>query len=174
MSCIKKLARVTVIAASLGLPFAQVAAEPQQFELAEQMFEEFGDYSVSNESLNVLKTDPLHVRLTRPVMDGDHPSVVESELKRAVVYGIYQSFIHTDTDQITVTAQPMLTTFNPRSQKLLDKPAYEISITRDQALDAAQAFLAVDNLSELKVEGQFGLTWSDDFNNLYYEDRSPG
>lgn len=150
------------------------AADIEKFGSVSEMIEAFGDYSADDESFLVLSEDPQHIRLTKVTVEGDPQSVVEAELKRAVMYGVYQSFIHTDIPEITVTAQPMLTTFNPHSQKLLDKPAYEVSVTRDQALEVVQEFLDVDELSELKIQGQFGVSWSDGFNSLYYEDRKPG
>lgn len=150
------------------------AADVQKFSSVSAMIEDFGDYSADDESFSVLKEKPLHIRLAKMTMQGDPESVVEAELKRAVMYGVYQSFIHTDIAEIKVTAQPMLTTFNPRSQRLLDKPVYEVSVTREQALDAVQEFLDVSNFSDLKTQGQFGLSWSDGFNSLYYEDQTPG
>lgn len=150
------------------------AADIEKFGSVSEMIETFGDYSADDESFLVLSEDPQHIRLTKMTVKEELESVVEAELKRAVMYGIYQSFIHTDITEIKVTAQSMLTTFNSHSQKLLDKPAYEVSVTREQALEVVQEFLNVDELSELKIQGQFGLSWSDGFNSLYYEDRVPG
>lgn len=150
------------------------ATEIEKFDSVSEMIEAFGDYSADDESFLVLSEAPQHIRLTKVTVQGDPQSVVEAELKRAVMYGVYQSFIHTDIPEIKVTAQPMLTTFNPHSQKLLDKPVYEVSVTRDQALEAIQRFLEVNDLSELKTQEQFGVSWSDGFNSLYYENRKPG
>lgn len=169
------LKRITLFFAALFMGWASAyAADIEKFDSVSEMIEAFGDYSADDESFLVLSEGPQHIRLTKMTVKGDPESVVEAELKRAVMYGIYQSFIHTDLPEITVTAQPMLTTLNPHSQKLLDKPVYEVSVTRDQALEVVQEFLDVGDLSELKTQGQFGVSWSDGFNSLYYEDRDPG
>lgn len=169
------LKRITLFFAALFMGWASAyAVDIEKFDSVSEMIEAFGDYSADDESFLVLSEDPQHIRLTKMTVKGDPESVVEAELKRAVMYGVYQSFIHTDIPAIKVTAQPMLTTFNPHSQKLLDKPVYEVSVTRDQALEAVQEFLDIDELTELKTQGQFGVSWSDGFNSLYYEDRDPG
>lgn len=155
-----------------AIPAAQ--AEPKQFESVTAMFEELSDYSLENESLLILNEDPLKIRLTKPVYKGDPSGVVKYELQRAVLYGIYRAFIHTDISQISVKAVPMLTSYKPLKETVLDSPVYEITITREQALKALQELLPDAGFESLVVEDEIFSKWSDDFNNLYYEDREPG
>lgn len=169
------LKRITLFFAVFSLSLASAyATEIEKFDTVSEMIEAFSDYNADDGSFLTLSEDPLHIRLTKIIVDGHSEKVIRSELKRAVLYGVYQTFIHTDEPEIAVTAQPMLTTFNPHSQKLLDKPAYQVKVTREQALAAVQKFLNVQKLSELKTQSKYGSMWSDDFNKIYYEDQKPG
>lgn len=170
------LLRSAVLSVSLALGVAPMTyAQPTQFETAVEMFADFSDYSLSNETLVILNEKPLELRLAKPVYKGDPESLVKHELHRAVLYGIYKTFIHTDEPQVTVKAVPILVkSYNPLQEEVLDEPVYEISITREQALEALQAMLPGADFNSIVEERAGSWLWNDDFNSLYYEDRDPG
>lgn len=152
--------------------------QPSQFANVRDMMADFNDYSAETGQFEVTSDEPLHIRLRPGVVEGDLEEVVMAELQRAVVYGVYKTLIHTPTDRVRVTASPMLMSFQPVSLTPTDSPSLDIDITRSQALAAVNAFITVDDLSELVTlqgGGSFTYeTWSPAFQELYYEDREPG
>lgn len=168
--------RVSCLVLSAGLlvaPLAQ-ATDPVQFSTVTEMFADFNDYPEDDGSFTLIKEKPLEIQLAEPVFQGDADDVVQHELQRAVLYGVYRTFIHTDEPSVTVKAVPMLTTLNPHSSKPLSEPVFEVTVTREQALAAVQEFFPDVEFSDLVTE-QYGLPmWSDAFNNLYYAERDPG
>lgn len=166
----------------IGMNEAQAAeakAMPvSQFETVSEMIEEFSDYSESNDTYRLVSEEPLHIHLLPGVFAGDSESVVTGELQRALIYGIYKTFVHTNADEVHVTSTPLIMTFSPISRTPADTPRLDITISREDALAAVQTFLDIEDLTELvKIEvgdGHKLETWSSDFTNLYYQDRTPG
>lgn len=152
--------------------------EPSQFASVSEMMADFNDYTAETGQFEVVTEDPLHIHLRPGVVEGDLESVIQAELKRAVIYGIYKTLVHTSADQVWVTASPMMMTFNPVTLTAADSPIYDVSLSRQQALAAVAAFFPVDDIREL-VTLQGGSTftyeaWSPEFQQLYYEDQTPG
>ncbi|MCB4324320.1 hypothetical protein KOE80_19125 [Alcaligenes sp. 13f] len=162
----------TILISGLFVVSGVNAQAIEKFTNPIEMFEEFSDYVQDNNTLKVESEKPLKVRLGKSVFKGDSQSVIESQLKRALIYGVYRPFIHTDVDEITVRAVALETTINPYSQKLLKSPAYEVRISRENALKAVKTFLPVVDFDGLLDENGY---WTADFNKLYYDDQgAPG
>lgn len=166
----KRLVALASSFLALALLFNPTIAATQYATL-EAMFEDGGDFDPEAKTLVIESEKPAVFKLGVAVFAGDPQDVSDNELKRALIYGSIRPFIHTDRDVVTVTAYPVLTTFNPSSHKPLDKPTYTITITRAEALKTVQQFLKVKDFGELVTE--YG-SWSEAFNNLYYEDKKPG
>lgn len=164
------------VALSVAMP---AAADPYHYDSVADLVTDFSDYLEEHKQFEVLSERPLHIRLSPVVFEGDHPDVVESELRRAMVYGIYRSFVHTDIEAITVTTTPVLGIFmKPDQNRVLDKPQITITKTRAEALADVQQFIKVTELSELidsQDSLQPGSKWIKEFNQLYYPDQGgPG
>jgi hypothetical protein len=140
-----------------------------KFATVQEMISDFGDFYPENKSYELISESPLHIRLSPMAVKGDHVDVIQEELKRAMIYGIYRSFIHTDVNEITVTVYPVLTTFRPVSHTPLPDMAVTISKTRQQALRDAQKFVSVKSFAELL--GGKDLTWTKQFNQLRFNDQ---
>lgn len=164
---------LTVAAGSfLALTFAmQSSVAADQHGTLQEMFEDGSDFYPENGTLVIDSENPAVFKLGTPIYANDRQDVIDYQLKRSLIYGALRPFIHTDIDVVKVTAFPVLTTYNPHTAKALDKPTYTIAITRDVAFKTVQKFLDVKDFGELVTK--YG-SWSDEFNNLYYEDKHPG
>jgi hypothetical protein len=145
-----------------------------QFADVPAMIEDFGDYSSENGSFKLISSTPLHLQLAPTVVSGDSPENVERELRRAVLYGVYRTFIHTNADAVIVTSMPNQVTINPHTSKLLDKPTLMATVTRAQALQAVKHLVDAQQLSDLVIPEQAGTiqldNWRKDFEAVYFED----
>ncbi|HCD9834320.1 TPA: hypothetical protein NER77_004519 [Pseudomonas aeruginosa] len=158
-------------------PAAAVQAEglaPMHFATVDAMIEDFGDYSAENGSFVLESSEPLKVQFAPTVVPGDLPENIEREVRRAALYGVFRTLIHTDAGAVAVTSVPNETTFNPHSTRLLEKPRLTISTTREQALQAVKSLVDAQQLSELVVPERAGTiqldNWRKDFEALYFKD----
>jgi hypothetical protein len=117
---------VTIILSSIFflIPITSVANITKSFSTAKEMIEEFHDFSIKKGTFKVLKENPLHIQLSPGLIgspqypdSADEPEIIETEVKETIVYGIYQSFIHTPIQEITVTAIPQVFNINTKKTK---------------------------------------------------------
>lgn len=134
-----------------------------------EAFTDLGDYYADNNSLEIISETPLHIRLSNLAVQGDHPDVKELMVKRAVIYGIYRSFIHTNKDEVTVTSY--LIDMNNK-KKLPSSPEYSMKITKKQALDIIKKYLPVQDYSDLIAKDGYGCSFSEDFNRVRFNDQN--
>lgn len=173
---LKNIFRALSIAV-FAVGFSNAIAKPTHFTEVEAMFDDFSDYAVDDNSLEIKSTDPLVLRLSPTVVEGDSATMVDEELKRALIYGVYRPFIHTDAEKITVSVQPLL--LKAGKLTLQDKPRFTITLTKEQARKAVQDVLPGKELEDL-VGGEIlpGTPdpdqWSDEFYDIYYKTRKPG
>jgi len=148
------------------------------FASVSEMIEDAGDYDEETGSYRLISENPLHIHLSPRVFKGDTAATIETELQRAVMYGIYKTFIHTKADQIRVSSPPIVVALNSISQTHQDSPRLNVNISRKAALEAIQQFLEVDDVQSLiEHEGSGGFTfvsWTPAFEQLYYEGNNPG
>jgi hypothetical protein len=164
----------------LVFPTLAYSAPPSKFGSVPEMIKGLKDYSTGNGTFKVLTKDPLHIQLSPIVVPGDFPEVVEAQVKRALIYGIYRSFVHTPVNRITVTAIPLER--NPRTEGTRYLSAYKRTVTktRSQALELVRHHLRVATFDALVTDeriGQFVVPdqWTRAFNRLYYQDQgAPG
>lgn len=129
-----------------------------------------GDYAEEDNTFKIQAESPLKVLVTPKVLVTDNPAVIDMTVKRALVYMVYLNFIYTNSDRIQVTAQPLQYSLNPYQETLLNAPRYQVDITRDKALAAAQKIFNVKTFNEL-IDNSSGLdTWSKKFEAVYYDD----
>lgn len=110
------------------------ASSPTKFSHVRDALNSFGDYTEENETLHVISTDPLHLQLSPLMFPGDDPGVVADDVKRAMVYGVYRTFIPTDARRVTVTVIPRLVN-NGRtdSRRLVSSYEQRATVTRERA-----------------------------------------
>jgi len=178
----KKLISALLIA-STTIAFSQSAnaTEPTQFKSVKEMIENFHDYSAEEGTFKVLNKKPLHIQLSPEFLispeypnaeNYDNEQIIE-DTKRAIVYGIYRTFIHTPNQEITITAIPQ--TYNHITHKRKYLTAYKMTanVTKEQALALAQKYVDVAMLSDLVTEITFEGTiindqWSKNFKRIYF------
>lgn len=177
----RKLAAVLLFWLQLLIvPALSYGGPPSKFSSVQAMIKDFKDYSQGNGTFKVLAREPLHIQLSPIVVPGDFPEVIDAQVKRAVIYGIYRSFVHTPADRITVTAIPLER--NPRTDSTRYLTAYKRTVTktRSQALELVRHHLRVTTFDALVADERMGQLvvpdqWTKAFNRLYYQDQgAPG
>lgn len=170
--------RIKAAAISLGflISFGAAAQElqPLQYPNVSAMVEDLGDFSSENGTFAVLSENPLQIRIAARVVPGDLPENVTREVRRAALYGVYRTLLHTTAESVQVTAVPNQITLNPYSSKILSSPSLQVTATRAQALEAVKRLIGVDALSDLVTPEQAGTiqldSWSESFEPLYFKD----
>ncbi|MFK5892159.1 MAG: hypothetical protein QM504_02945 [Pseudomonadota bacterium] len=175
-----KLVQITLVLILLHSPIISIAGNTKKFPSVEAMIEKFNDYSVSNGTFKIIKNKPLHIQLSPQVVKGDFPEIIELQVKRALIYGIYRSYVHTNINNITVTAIPKEINFNNKKSKYLAGHKRTIFTTRSKALSLVKKYINVTSFSKLvKEEKMSGMVyydqWIKDFDRIYYNDQGqPG
>lgn len=172
----RSLATAAVVLALV--PAGQVLAaelKPLQFDTVEEMIEDLGDYSAENGTFTLLSTEPLKIQLAPSVVPGDLPENDAREIRRAALYGVYRTLVHTDADKVTSVAVPRQVNIREQTSKLLSKPSLSITVTRAQALKAAGQFLKVQSAEDLVRPEQAGTiqldNWVPEFQRAYMSDK---
>ncbi|HHX6814692.1 TPA: hypothetical protein ACXJW0_006261, partial [Pseudomonas aeruginosa] len=146
---------------------------PMQYKTVPEMIEDLGDYSAENGSFKLVSSSPLQFQIATTVAAGDLPENVQRELRRATLYGVFRTFVHTNAEAVKVKAVPNLMT-TATTRAIQDKPNLEISVTREQALKAAQSLVPAERFTDLVLperSGNFQLdNWTKPFEALYYKD----
>lgn len=147
---------------------------PLKFESVAAMIEDFGDYSAENGTFKQVTDAPLQIQLATTVAAGDLQENIDRELRRAALYGVYRTFIHTDTDAVKVRVVPNELAGSPPTLTVRERPNLEVTVTRAQALQAAQSLVQVEQLSDLVTPEQAGKiqldNWRKDFEGVYFKD----
>lgn len=147
--------------------------EPMKFATVTEMIDDKGDFSDENGTFKLISTEPLHIQLATQVVANDLDEVKLAEVRRVALYGVYRTLIHTDAPSVHVSALPMEVTLNPYSARYLDAPKVEITVTRDQALQAVAGLIDVSSLEDLvSPNTDLGIqidAWSKPFEALYFK-----
>ncbi|KLU15559.1 MULTISPECIES: hypothetical protein [Xenorhabdus] len=140
------------------------AGEKRIYPSIAEAIEDFGDYYPENNSFQLISKNPLKIRLSPPAFKEDLPDVKNDLVKRAIVYGVYRTFIHSNSDKVTVTSY--LVDANG-GKKLNGSPEHTITLDKKQALNIINKYIPVADLSEL-IDDQCSFT--KEFNELRYDD----
>lgn len=166
------IAALSVSAAITPAVAETAPLKPLHFDDVPAMIEDAGDYSVEKGTFKLISSSPLHIRMSPPVMQADLPKYVAQDVVRAALYGVYRTFIHTDAAAVIVTSVPAQITLNPYTVKLQKKPELQISVTREQALNAVGKLIGADDFADLvesEKAGDMQLdSWRKDFDDLYH------
>lgn len=146
---------------------------PLHFADVTSMIEDFGDYSVETGTFKLISDSPLEIQFAATVAAGDLPENVQRELRRAALYGVYRTFVHTDTGVVKVKAVPNLMT-SATARSIQESPSLEVTVTRDQALQAVQSLVPAGSFSDLVLPERAGKiqldNWTKSFEPLYFKD----
>jgi|tagenome__1003787_1003787.scaffolds.fasta_scaffold20956011_3 hypothetical protein len=173
-----RIMRSLLCGSLLFVALPSYGATPSKFASVSAMMSSLNDYTQENGTFKILRREPLHIQVSPMVFPGDFPDVIDAEVKRAVIYGVYRSFIHTSVNQITVTAIPK--ELNPRTKSSRYLGAYKRTVTktRKEALDLVRRYLHVATFDALVEDQRIGGSvvsdiWTKAFNRLYYQDQGP-
>ncbi|MCP1605738.1 hypothetical protein [Pseudomonas citronellolis] len=147
---------------------------PLHFSDVPALIEDFGDYSAENGTFRLVSTVPLRIQLSPMVVPGDLPENDAREIRRAALYGVYRTFVHTDAKAVKVIVVPKEVDLKTGKSHLRDKPSIEVTATRDQALKAVKKLIKANQFADLVQPEQMGTiqldNWRDDFETLYFKD----
>ncbi|AVO55758.1 hypothetical protein C7A17_24395 [Ectopseudomonas mendocina] len=147
--------------------------KPMKFASVTQMIDDKADFSEENGTFKVITSEPLHIQMATQVVANDLDEVKLAEVRRVALYGVYRTLIHTDAPSVHVSALPMEVTLNPYSARYLDAPKVEITVTRDEALQAVAGLIDVSSLDDLVTpNADLGIQfdkWSKPFEALYFK-----
>jgi hypothetical protein len=169
--------RLALLAAVLSSATAMADTaplKPMHFDDVPAMIDDFGDYAADNNTFQLISAQPLEIRLSPSLAQGEPAENAVSEVRRAGLYGVYRTLIHTDAQSVTVQVVPREVTPGAQGAKLLSTPVLKITATRAQALAAASKLTKVKDLDALVVPEQAGKiqldNWRSDFEALYFKD----
>ena len=154
--------RRSLVTAALVITLAPVGQapaadlKPLHFATVGEMIEDLGDYAAENGTFKLLSTEPLKIQLAPSIVPGDLPENNAREIRRAALYGVYRTLVHTDADKVTSVAVPREVNIREQTSKVLSKPSLSITVTRAQALKAAGQFLKVQSAADLVRPEQAG------------------
>jgi len=163
---------------------SQALTTPKKYNNVYDLFLDRNDYPPDEQykdgtgQFRVLQEQPiLHIEINPMIMKGDFKSAYHEETKRAILYGIYKTFIHTKIDKIKVTAIPMEFYINNSRTKRIKKKVNSfhktITISRQEALTLIQKTLGVSSFTDLVApsfykETFIAFTNSDIYKNILY------
>lgn len=146
-----------------------------EFNFREMMIDR-NDYSEELGTLRINSESPLDVVLLNEDMISQSEAIKREDVNRAIIYGIYRTFIHTKEPKITITARPLdIKSLNPRVAEENLAISLSLSVTKEQALEAIKRLLpevkAFDDLIEVKMVGDMKREgqWKEEFGELYWQ-----
>lgn len=130
-----------------------------------ETIEDFGDYYPEANSFELISKKPLKMRFSPPAYKEDHKDVKIKQVERAVVYGVYRTFIHSNNDNVTIVSY--LVDAQGQRDKLSDTTEYTITLSRQQAEDILKKYMPISSMSEIVNDT---CSFSQSFNELFYDD----
>lgn len=144
----------------------QPSAEFIKYPTVVQMLNESYDFTEEEGSLKVLSKQgkPLHVQVSKPIVDGDLDKVIEEQTMRDIVYVAFQAFAQTDINELTISSVPM-----KGKGKYLDQYKLTLTVSRDNAVSILKKYLNTENFQTLfRLEGTIWLP-SENFSVLKFK-----
>ncbi len=144
-----------------GLVHADDIVKPKQFKSVDQMVEWTNDYSAETGTFKVLKRSPLHIQLKLwSVVKESGDRVIAEEMFRALQWGVFRTFAHTNAKQVTVTVIPPAGSIGMLTE----------TVTREKALVVIQRLLGVRDFGDLLKEREGHQLWSDAMKRCRFSD----
>lgn len=130
-----------------------------------ETIEDFGDYYPEANSFELISKKPLKMRFSPPAWDNDHKDVKVKLVERAVVYGVYRTFIHSNNDDVTIVSY--LVDSQGQRGKLAGTTEYTVTLSRQKAEDILKKYMPVSSMSEIVNET---CAFTPQFNELFFDD----
>lgn len=131
------------------------AAPAKQFKSVEEVGDFTQDFIVETGTLKVLKKKPLHIQL-RTENQADTKLAAEA-MFRAYLWGVYRTFLHTNTDEVTVTVvSPVVVDGSTK---------FTATSTRARALATVQQIPGITGWNDLLTASQ---SWSEPMKRCMY------
>ena len=139
-----------------------------------EMLEASGDYTGHNLEEIPNNDGITHVRVSSEFLKVENLKVINQQVKRDIVYVVFQTFAQTDLDNISITATPIIrTSFNPNLEydgKLLETLSETVNVSRAKAEELLKKYLNNSSFEDLyDVEGTLYLP-NDNFDKLKYDE----
>jgi len=97
--------------------------------------------------------EPLHIRVSTEFLAQESVANMKEQVKRDIVYVVFQAFAETDIDKITVTSIPIVRkSFNPNvayDGKLIENLKQTVTINRKKALKILKKYLQTNSFQDL-------------------------
>lgn len=139
---------------------------PEQFATVADMVEAFGDYSAESKTFAVDADNKY--RFSPFLLDDDHPDVIYHMTLRAIAINVYNAYLHTSVDVLTIESVPLIgdNLFNRSNAKFAMDKKVSVVTSRKDALTAIQKFIKISELSELKKPTKYGYMYLKEFDEL--------
>lgn len=99
------------------------------------------------------KGEPLHIRVSTEFLTQESIANMKEQVKRDIVYVVFQSFAETSINKITVTSIPIVRkSFNPNvayDGKLKENLKQTVTVTRGKALEILKKYLQTSSFQDL-------------------------
>lgn len=159
-----------------SLASSQLEAETTKKSGFREMMNNRNDYTEEAGTLIIKSESPLEVVLYAQDMINQDEKYKIQDMDRALLYGVYRTFVHTDEPQITVTSRHLdIKSLNPYEAEENRSLVVSVSVTKEQALEAIQKFIpsveTFDDLIEEKEVGGLLLEdeWTAEFEEFYWK-----
>lgn len=130
-----------------GVPYKLSSDGVVIFENVSDMMTAFNDYQYDGQ-FKVSSDNPVHLELYEISTEANTKENLTYEQNKALIYGIYKSFTHTNIEQITVSAG-VKDMQDP--SKVIVKPV-TLTVTKEQALKALQAHTDAKDFKDLVAD----------------------
>jgi hypothetical protein len=141
-----------------------------KYETVLKMLEAAHDYEGHN--LEIISDNPLHIRVSTDFIKGDSKQIMIEQVKRDIIYVVFQTFAQTNKDKITVTSIPIIReNFNPNLPYdgiLLDNLKLTRTVTKEQALVILEKFIKTKSFKDLYQLNETMYLPSDKFDLLKF------
>lgn len=145
------------------------------FEKPRQMFSNFNDYRESEGELAFISEEPLSIRISKKVQQGDKMAKQYSEI--SFIYAIYRTFMNTSADLITVESYPIEINAKNGKEKPLKQFTLKATVSRDKALNVLRQYTnaqSFDDLIQLRENNQYrtiGVDGSELWDKFIYNEK---
>lgn len=141
---------------------------PSKFQDVPSMMEEFGDFSPDTEKFKWLMDDPPSMQLGPWVNKEDDDNRIGEEVNRALLYGVYRTFIHTDLQSIKVVVVPLDLNMETKKVTPLPKFKQEIFVERGKAEEMLKRY-GIGSFSEAVGTADDADQWSEKMEAIYWQ-----
>jgi len=130
-----------------------------KYSSIEQMFNDANDFNVEQGTLKVIEKDPPKIQVSQMVFDGDSNDIIKEQVKRDIVYVVFQTFASTKFNSLTVTSVPLKMKDFQNREGYLENFRSTIKVSRDKAKAILIKFLNTDSFESLYTASNGSQIW---------------